>query len=159
MRPKFEVHVPLSADEVMQRLRTALAADGCRVSGPVAKRHAELAVAEGEAHFWSPHLGLDVSDDGGGAKIYGRYGPHPHVWTLFVLFYAIVTFGSLFGLMFGISQWISEQPAWGLWSAPIGGVAALVIYLAALFGQRLGDDQMALLRELVNGALGEAYIP
>jgi hypothetical protein len=153
MRPRFTVPLPGDAEAARRRIRAALEADGCDVRGGCVGERVELRVPEEEQHYWSPHLSLVFDDDDGHWVARGRFGPHPHVWTMFLAIYAHVAFVGIGGAMYGISQWLVGQEPWALWALPLcAGVGALV-YLSAFYGQGLGSDQMYRLRAFVERAL------
>lgn len=83
----------------------------------------------------------------------GRFGPHPHVWTMFVAIYAHIAFLAIGGSMYGISQWMLHESPWALWLVPGAGLLAGVVYLSAFYGQGLGSEQMYVLRSFVADAL------
>jgi hypothetical protein len=72
----------------------------------------------------------------------GRFGPDPHVWTLYVALYAVAVFGAFVCLAFGISQWVAGGSPWVLYLSPLSVVLAGLVYGAAYVGQGLGSDQM-----------------
>ena len=157
MRPRFTLEVRLPAQAVLAEMRAQLQLEGCPVEGMGAGRHMELFVHPDQRHFWSPWLSLDV--DPGGAEtavISARFGPHPSVWTGFMSAYALVGFIVLGGLVFGGTQALVRQSPWGLWAAPVGLALGLGLYGASLVGQRLGADQMGLLRGFLDRCVGDS---
>lgn len=153
MRPRFRVSVKGDAEAARRRVQRAVEADDSIRGGRVGQR-LELTVPDEERHYWSPHLSVVIEDGGDGdAVAEGRFGPHPHVWTMFIALYAHVAFLAIGGAMYGASQWILRQDLWALWGVPIAAGLAVLVYLSAFYGQGLGRDQMYRLRSFVEDAL------
>jgi hypothetical protein len=156
MRPRFTLEVRVPAPVVLAEMRAQLDTEGCPVEGVGAGRHMELFVHPDQRHFWSPWLSLDVDPaDEASARISARFGPHPSVWTGFMSAYAFVAFVVLGGLVFGGTQALVRHSPWGLWAVPVGLAVGLGLYGASLMGQRLGADQMGLLRGFLDRCVGD----
>lgn len=149
MRPPLDLSVPLKQEDALIRLRARLRKRDCPVMGTVLGRHVELKIHESKRHYWSPCLSLDVDPDGDGCRIHGKFGPHPHVWTLFLAGYAVLACLVIAGAMYGLAQVTLDHQAWALWGVPIGLALAGLLYAAALAGQRLGAAQMGELESFV----------
>ena len=133
MRPRFTVVLTGDVESARRRLEAALAAATCPLRGGRIGERIELTVPEAERHTWSPHLSVVFEEAGPSAVARGRFGPHPHLWTLFVAIYAHLAFVGLAGAVYG-----------GL------------VYLSAFLGQGLGADEMYRLRAFVEEALTRA---
>ncbi len=154
MRPRFRVPVEGDVEAARARLRQALATEDCAVRGSRIGQRFELTVPEVDQHYWSPHLSVILEeDDDGRAFAEGRFGPHPHVWTMFMAIYAVVTFLGIAAAVYGVSQWTLGQSPSGFWGIPGAALIGAVVYLSAFYGQGLGSDQMYALRSFVDGAL------
>ncbi len=68
--------------------------------------------------------------------------------------YAIFGFIALMGLMFAASQWMLGMSVWALWVVAGAGVLGAIVYILALIGQGLSQDQMTLLLSYVEEAEG-----
>lgn len=147
MRPRFRVTLDLPVEAARDRIVDPLRTPPCPVEGLVAGHHVELKIPAGDRHFWSPHLSLEVESAGDRTLLRGLFGPRPSVWTMFATLYMALVFIAFFGSVLGVSQWLIDKPAWGFWALPFSGVVFLGAYTATLFGQRLGREQMATLRE------------
>ncbi len=141
VRPKVELVVQHSPEEVIARIKAAIEENRTACRGTVLGSTIEVGVPPDERHFWSPQFSLQVEPHEDGAIIFGRIGPQPHVWTMLVAGYAIFGFSSLFALFFAYSQWRLAQPMWALWVVAAGVALTGVIYGTARIGQRLGADQ------------------
>ena len=154
MRPRFELRVPFSASEAIERLDAQLKKSVCPCTGELAGNHLHLNICRQEQRIWSPHLNLEIVDNEGGATIHGHFGPRPDIWTLAMALYAICGFLALMGLMFAFSQWSLGMATWSLWV--VGGSVSLglLVYGLALVGQVLSQDQMDTLLHYVEEAEG-----
>ncbi len=113
----------------------------------------DLFVPEAERRLWSPYLSVRLDEEGERSSAYGRFGPHPEVWTFFMFLYFLVAFLVLFGGTFGYVQWASDESAWALWMVWIGVPVLLLIHAASFVGSRLGQAQMRELKAVLDGVL------
>lgn len=153
LRPRFQLVVPLAADEVLARLREGLDAPGATVTGGIANEHVQINVPAEDRHTWSPQLELGVEEHPDGALLRARLGPHPHVWTMFLAAHAFVGFSALGGVMYGSSQWMIGEPPWALLALPAALILHAFIAGAAFIGQGLGADQTYRLRQFIEDSL------
>jgi len=154
MRPRFELVVPFTPEEVRARLEGQLACPRCPCRLDVLGRHVQVRIAEDRRRIWSPWLTLEVGPDEGGARLHGLFGPNPSFWTGIMAAYGAIGFATLFASMLGVSQLQMGKTPWALLALPIGLVLAAAPYAAARVGQRLAADQMELLRCFLGSALG-----
>jgi len=133
--------------------------DHPQIAGTFFRRHAVLRMTEREQHFWSPYLYLeaqlpdpDDEDAPDAPQLHGRFAPHPHVWTLFMAIYGVLSLTALGGLMVGLSQWSLGWTPWALAVAPAAIALIGFVYGAAFIGQGLGAEQMYELRSLLDDA-------
>lgn len=154
MRPRFEMHVPCSAPEALKRLSEELTESDSQCTGRLAGNHIHLNIIREEQRIWSPQLNLEVTDEDAGAIIHGHFGPRADIWTFIMALYAMSAFIVLMGLLFAASQWMLGMPTWALW--PVGGavVIGVIVYILALIGQGLSQDQMKVLLSFVEEAEG-----
>ena len=146
--------MPLPPDEVLGRIRAALSRpDAGVVRGQMGGTHVTLNIDEAERHFWSPWLDAHVDPHEGGAIIRGRMMPHPSLWTLYILAYSVLGVGGLLASVYGVMQVITGTGSWGLWLLPIAIVLIAALYASAFLGQRLGGDQMVVLRGFLSRAV------
>lgn len=153
MRPRFRVPIEGEAERARRQIQRAIA-ESSWVRGGLVGQRLELTVPERERHYWSPHLSVVIEEEEDGQTVLeGRFGPHPHVWTMFIALYAHVGFIGIGGAMYGASQWILGQDPWALWGVPLAAALGLLVYLAAFYGQGLGGEQMYRLRSFVEQAM------
>ena len=151
-RPRFEIESPLAPDEVVARLRAVLQSNRS-VTGVAIDGRIELTIPRAQQHLWSPQLTVDVEARDEGSLLRARFGPHPHVWTMYVLLYALLGLAAVLVLIFALAEWIIDKTSWPLWIAPGLGVLAALVYGASFVGQGLGYEQMHMLRTLLTRTL------
>jgi hypothetical protein len=159
LRPKFELMIPETAERLLDRMAARLRSKESPLCGVVTPVRIELHVPPSRQHLWSPELRIDVQSASGGCRLVGTYGPHPHVWTLFVGIYAALGFGTFVALTFGLSQWLIGARASALYLLPLLLLGALGLRSLAFFGQDLGHDQMDELRAFLDEVVAEAEAP
>jgi len=156
LRPAFEIEVPRAPERVIADFEEALARPGTPVVGKVRDAVVQLTMPATELTTWSPHVDLRVDPRGDGAPgaiIRGRIGPQPQVWTTFMFFHLLIAFAGVGGLMWGISQALTDESAWALWAVPIALFLHAFVAGAAFIGQGLGADQTYKLRSFLDDVL------
>lgn len=154
LRPRFEIEVERAPEKVLEDFGAALARPDAPIEGKVRGDNVQLTIPEAEHTYWSPHLDLRVEPrDGGGSLVRARIGPHPQVWTLFTSFHFFIGFLGIAGLMYGISQAMTNESPWALWALPIALFLHAFVAGAAFIGQGLGADQTYKLRSFLDGVL------
>jgi len=148
LRPTFTIPLVPPREEAIAAIRAELAgtpelAGRWRGKG----RWAELFLPEQERRLWTPYLSIRLDVEPSGCTLFGRFAPHPEVWTFFMFLYFLVAFIVLFGATLAYVQWASGEPASGLWAVWIGIPVMGLIHLASAVGARLAQGQMARLRD------------
>lgn len=157
MRPRFEIPMPGGHDATWAAMRRALTEPGCPCTGIVLPRHLALDVREEDRHFWSPQLSLEVrEDERQGPVLVGKFGPHPHVWGMFMAIYGVLIALATGGAVYGLSQWTLGQAPWALLAIPVAGLLGLFVWGATFIGQGLSAEQMYVLRSFVDRAIEDA---
>lgn len=155
LRPEFEFIFRGNADEVAARVRAMLREQPDRVGGLFAPGRIELVPARSEQHLWSPQLTADLTplEEGGSTHIHVRFGPHPHVWSMYLAMHAIGAIGTLGAGVFGYSQYLVGQTPWALWALPAAPALAALVWALAFVGQSMSAEQMYELRRFLERAL------
>ncbi len=157
IRPRFKAKYRMKPEEVGELVRKHMAELDCGCSAKILPGFIVLNVRKQEEHFWSPQLSLSFEVDEENEEftiIRGLYGPNPTVWALFTYGYAALGILATFLGMYGFSQYTLGQNAAILWSLPVFAVLALVLYLVAQFGQKLGAEQMFTLHHFFEDSVG-----
>jgi len=160
MRPPFTVHVPLTASAAIDQIARGLSAPDARCAGITSRGHVLLTLRDSERRCFSPTLDLEVADTTpGSCALSGRFGPHPHMWTLYVALYAVLSFIVLGSSVFGLVQWSLGGSISVLVLTPLALLAGGGVYLSAFFGQRLAIHQMTDLEAFLHDQLDRAQQP
>ena len=150
MRPRFRLQLPVERGTWLDALRRALSDEKGICEGQVFRKHAVVEIRDEDRSFWSPYLNLEVEDEPDGAAIYGRFSPHPQVWTMFMGIYIVLALVALAGLVYGLVQYGLGQPPWGVLITPAAVALFGFVYGATLIGQGLGAEQMYVMRSLID---------
>lgn len=144
VRPRFNETLALSQEEFKSSIEEALKEeDG--VTGSVSDTYCVLKIPVAERHYWSPQLTLTLEEEEEHnlrLRVRGLYGPKPSVWAAFFMSYAAIGILILFIGVIGMSQALLDKPAPILWAVPALALVALILYLVAQSGQKVGAEQM-----------------
>ena len=166
LRPTFTIGVAEPTGVVLRRLRARMAAPQVEVrwarqpGGGEAttvredQDHVVLCMIPEVRHFWSPWLMLDVQAEDGATHLFGRFSPHPSVWTGFAFCYLTLTAIGFFALIFAwASQLSGSGNSWLGLLAPLCAAIAFALWWASQVGQRLARAEMVRLRDCVYAAV------
>ena len=156
VRPRFELNVKWSKEEPLSRISDRLKKSKDGIEGVIVDNHVILDIPEKYRHFWSPQMNfrfVKENDNSTDTIVRGIIGPRPAVWTLFVFFYfAIGVIGFLIS-SYGLSKWSLGSYSHTIWAFPISILIMLTAYFAGKFGERLGQDQVMVLKQFVGETL------
>lgn len=144
IRPRFKERLTLSKESFKQKINESLE-DTSECVGLISESYCVLKIPTDERHYWSPQLTITIDeelDDQEHITVRGLYGPKPSVWAVFFMGYAALGVLAMFVGVFGLSQVMLEKPAPILWLIPAFAVIALILYLVAQGGQKIGAEQM-----------------
>lgn len=145
-RPRFELTSSLTAEEILMKVDACLQEDPKVVGAVFSPDRIEVTIGEGQ-HIWSPQLAVVINPtDEGKSHLCCRFGPHPHIWTLYVALYALFIILAIASASFGVAQLSADKTPYALFLAPASLVLAGLVYGGAYVGQGLGTDQMYQLR-------------
>ncbi len=154
-RPRFDLTLEQPPERVLGTIRDAL--EQCdNVHGLILEDGGkiELTLVQERVKIWSPQLSaLASANEAGGTSLKARFGPHPHVWGLFLAGYAMGIMLTCASFLFGMVQLFLDMSPWALWFTPVALLVTALTYGAAYVGQGLGAGQMHDLRAFLDGAL------
>jgi len=166
LRPSFSLDLPMRARDVIEWLCAELETAPLHVrrtrepgSGRDARArdhdHLVLTVPTSQQSFWSPWLMLDVTPRDDGARLHGKFSPHPSVWTGFVFGYLTLSVVCLVALVIAASSVLvpGSGQSWALWLAAGAALAIAGLWSASQVGQRLARTQMEHLKRELDRAL------
>ena len=141
IRPRFKHIIRAQQDELEQHICEALKQDEQFVYSYLSG-HVYIRMEASQRHFWSPHLHLSFEQEGENVVVRGLYGPNPALWALFFFAYIIIGLLALFIGMWALSLWSLGKDLAILWTLPVLGAIALLLYVASQTGQKFGAQQM-----------------
>ncbi len=144
------------AERLLGRMERRLRAPGCALCGLVAPTRIELQVPPERKRLWSPELRVEVKQVDGAWHLSGTYGPHPHVWTMFVGVYAGLSFAAFLALIFALAQLTLDEPPRALYLLPALLLLAAGARALAFVGQELAKPQIDELRAFFDETLAQA---
>ncbi len=156
IRPRFEFTVPFTEEEVLIRIKDLMEKSKADVTGGVADKHIILDIPPRDRHYWSPQLNFRVepnTEDASKSVVKGLIGPRPAVWSMFMFIYFFVGTIGFFIAIFGFSKWSLGEYSNFVLALPIAIVFMLTAYLTGKYGERLGQDQIEILKQFVRDAL------
>ena len=156
IRPRFAFSVLYTPDQVLARITRRLKDSHAPVVGHVIDNHVVLDVPQRDRHYWSPQLNFRVEPDEEmphHSMVRGLIGPRPAVWTLFMFIYFSVGATGFFVSAFGVSRWMLGEFSYLVLALPLAILIMLTAYRAGKLGERLGADQVDVLKEFVRDAL------
>ncbi len=155
VRPRFQVFTISNPQELSDKIKVSLEQKDAPCKGKVTTfNYATLYLPFKDQHYWSPQLSLTFEKKDDGCLLRGLYGPRPAVWTMFVFFYCILGFAVLVTTIVGLSYVMLDLPAPMLWLIPLLVLAFLSLYIVAYLGQKKGHDQMLVLHNFLEDAIG-----
>ena len=149
LSPTFEIPIASESKDVLESIKSGVEKNA-KIQGQFRDGHGLIWFDPTSRSFWSPWLHLDfrVRDD---AKVlFGRFSPHPSVWTAFMFSYLVLSVVAFFGIILGSSQVLMSNPAWGFALVPTCLVLALILWFVSQFGERLARDEMLEMRQILD---------
>ncbi len=108
-----------------------------------------------ERHSWSPQLELGFEQVENQTLIRGHYGPNPGTWMLFMYGYAILGIMFSFVGVLVMSKMTLGKPYPEIWYLLLITGLALILYLGAQLGQKLGAEHLFRLHFFFQEIMGE----
>lgn len=142
IRPRFKLIAHCSVEDAITIIEENLQKDKS-VVGRFVVDHIHFKIPMDNRHYWSPelHINFDKSETNDYIIVRCLVGPKQSVWAMFAFFYAFLGLATIFGGMFGLSQWQLGHPPYFLWSF-VGLLIIPSIYTFAKIGQKKGRNQM-----------------
>ena len=157
IRPRFKKSTQELPAELTARFKERLKGSDVAVVARVLPNYMVFRIPEQNRHFWSPQLSvsIDVDEQENITILRGLYGPNPTVWALIFYGYVILGIVGLFVLIAGLSELSLGNDPYMLWVLPGLGLAALIVYLIAQFGQKMGVEETFMIHHFFEDTLGE----
>lgn len=157
IRPRFQIETPYTKEVLTGMIRANLEQSQDSCSGWAKSGYATIKIPDEDQHYWSPQLNLSIEDLPNGSLIRGSYGPKPSVWTMFMFFYFLLGTAILIITVIGFANLSIGFSGAILWMVPMLIILFLSLYLIAYFGQKLARDQMLVLHDFLESAIGKSF--
>lgn len=157
LRPRFSHSIDLEVEAARDRIVLGARQEGDRCEVKSFPGYISLHVLEKDSHFWSPRLSLSLEPEGNDTtRVNGTYGPNTNVWAAFLYGYLLVGSAGLFSGLLGACQFWLEMRPWGLGLFLVAVVVMAGMYVSAQLGQKIGAQQMFLLHQIYERAVGQS---
>lgn len=140
----------------MERLHGMIRETPHNVKAKIVDNHIILDIIGEDLHYWSPQLNFRVDQDENNiehAVVAGIIGPRPTVWTLFIFIYFLIGFTGFVLSSYGVSKMLMDEYSNLIFAFPIALLLMLSAYKIGKYGERLGADQIELLKQFVRNAI------
>ena len=159
VRPRFVHTVTTSRDETHAMILSALAREPDAFEVKPFPEFIGIHIAEKDRKQWSPRLFLSLDPlPEGGTRISGTYGPEIEVWGIFLYAYLLTGLLGTFSAIYGCAQLVIEAKPWAFWVTGAMAAIALIFYLAAQLGQKLGAWQTFQLHQAYQNAVSSPTV-
>lgn len=141
IRPRFKHFYKGNKEELEKRIVESLEKDNQFVHNHLPS-HVYIKIHPDHQHFWSPQLHLTFEQEDDQVIVRGLYGPNPTVWAIFFFSYVALGILTMFIGMWGLTRWSLGLDSSILWAIPAFAIIALILYISAQAGQKMGAQQM-----------------
>ena len=145
-RPRYEFESDATPEAIIEAVRGFFRSNE-QIKGLALPHRIEMAFTSEEQHLWSPQLIADVRIEGEKTRLSVRFGPHPHVWGMYLAGHFVLGTLALIALCYGFAQLTLGESPTALLVLPAALVLLGLLYGASFVGQGLGFDQMVRLRD------------
>lgn len=154
IRPRFRDSSSLDAQTICEQFKIATGDYDSPCFATILPGHIYLKIKPENQHYWSPQLHLTLEETEEGTLVRGLYGPNPTVWAFFFFGYVLLGLVAFFAGLWGLSLYSLDMPAAILWVVPVCGVLAVLLYLMAQAGQKIGAQQTFELHQFYQETIG-----
>ena len=155
LRPRFEINLKEEGSIVISSFKNKFEEASCPYKGKVVDGHIVIDIPQGENHFWSPQLHLEIENiDENNSLLKGLFGPKPQVWTLFMFIHfgvAVLFLGFLIRLYV---QWTLKTDLTVSLAIIISlPILWFVLYFLGRIGKKTGNHQMQELHDFMESVV------
>lgn len=155
IRPRFEQTLDLPPETAHEQIVRGLAGHAPDLVVKSFPGFIGIHISDRERRYWSPRLFLSLEPaSAGGTRIEGIYGPEIEIWSVFLYGYLATGLLGTFSGIVGCAQLFIGSYPWGFWVCSVMAVLALLLYLFAQLGQKLGAWQTFRLHQAYQEAVG-----
>lgn len=154
LRPRFKIELSQSNESALALFEKAKEQQSEFVVTRV-DDHVFIKFPQEKRHFWSPQLHLEIMEiDENHSQLYGLFGPHPTVWTMFMFFHFLVAgFFIAFGIWAYTNRSLGNEYAIQLGLMFLMTIIWFVLYYAGRMGKATGRSEMHQLHKFMNKTL------
>lgn len=155
-RPRFKFESPLSGTDVAERIHDRLRQENPRgLWLKNAHYHLTLHFPRSASQAWTPQMDINFEELGKERTLVRcMIGPNSSIWMLFAGGYIGLTLLGLTGITLGIAQQLLHQTPWGYYAVPFVLLCAGLMIHMERTGRTRAQDDMRVLKEFVDHALG-----
>jgi len=155
MRPTFSLETKMSAEEVIHCARLFVEERQAEYQGLFTVTHAMISIKESKRHFWSPYLHLELREEDSQKHVFGRFSPHPSIWTGFMFAYLVIVVLIFFSSIWGVAQLLLGNSPWAFYLIILEVLLAVVLWFGSKTGQKLAYDEMVLMKQTIESCIRE----
>ncbi len=157
IRPRFRQEFSSKPEELIALFKDRIENDNdlCSCRADFSGNHIILKIPAEEQHYWSPQLSLSIDSNEDGSLIRGLYSPPPSVWTMFAFGYFALAVAFLVTAIAAYSYYMLEIQSNLVWLLPVYLALAIILYIIAQFGQKLGAEQTYTLHHFYEETVGK----
>ena len=157
IRPRFSHTVELSLDATREQILRSLAQQAGGFEVKAFPEFIGIHIGAKDRRYWSPRLFLHFqATPAGGTAIEGTYSPEIEIWAVFLYGYLITGLLGTFSGILGFAQRLVGAEPWGFWILAAMAAVALLLYVGAQLGQKLGAWQTFQLHQAYQTEVGRA---
>ncbi len=151
LRPRFTLQEEEDKEVVLNKFKEAKDSD---MTINCLDNHVFIKFKKEKQDFWSPQLHLEIDDTYGPTEVFGRFGPNPSLWTMFMFLHFVI--GSLF-IIGSIWAYVNHDlgKPYGLQLLLMGIMVLfwITFYIFGQLGKKKGAPQMRRLYAFTIGVL------
>ncbi len=155
LKPRFKLRYEEPREQILQAFKDLLEQKKNYPSKMV-DHHVVIDVPNGEEHFWSPQLHVEIEKEDEVTVVKGILGPKPKIWTLFIFFHfaVAITFFVFFVIFY--SRWSLDQDyTFSMIMCILMPALWVILYFGGQLGKKFGYEQMQELHAVLIEALKE----
>ena len=155
IRPRFSHTVDLSLDAAREQILRSIEQQAAGFEVKAFPDFIGIHIGAKDRRSWSPRLFLHFQATAPGATcIEGTYSPEIEIWAVFLYGYLITGLLGTFSGILGFAQRLVGSEPWGFWILAAMAVVAVILYVGAQLGQKLGAWQTFQLHQAYQIAVG-----
>lgn len=159
LRPRYVFEMDESSESIRSKVLYCLqdsVANPKNLTEHSVANHMIIAINKKDQHYWSPTIDMNLEELKSGMCVLRIViGPSAPVWTMFMFGYAVSILIAGLGSVLAYSQFILDKSTWAFWLIIAGFLIALLFYFIGMAGRYKAQEQMTVLKEFLEKALGK----